>query len=86
MKTVKIQTELGIKEVDVLDEFDCNGRRFVVNHLMSDHHYHVVTDFLTGCMVGHPEHGIKIAIKKAKLLIESNSDFDYSKYPIINKP
>ena len=84
MKTIKIQTELGIKEVDVLDEFECNGRKFIVNHLMSDHHYHVVTDFLTGFMVGFPEHGIKIAKRKAIYLIESNSDFDYSKYTTIN--
>lgn len=86
MKTIKIQTELGIKEADVLDEFECNGRKFVVNHLLSDHHYHVVTDLLTGFMVGYPEYGITRAKKKAKILIESRLDFDYSKYTVINGP
>lgn len=84
MQTVNIQTGIGIKEVEVLDEFECNGRKFVVNHLMSDHHYHVVTDLLTGYMVGYPEYGITRAKKKAKILIESRPDYDYSKYPIIN--
>lgn len=82
---IKIKTVDGIQEVDILAEFECNGRKFVVNHLIVDHHYHVVTDFKTGYMIGDIEFGIKRAIKSGIKQIESRPDFDYDKYETINE-
>ncbi|MCE5332728.1 MAG: hypothetical protein LLF95_11400 [Bacteroidales bacterium] len=86
MKTIKIQTGVGIREADVFEEFECVGRKFAITRHAVKRRLRVVTDFLTGYMIGIPEYGIQNAKNKAIIIIESHSDFDYSKYPIINGP
>lgn len=83
-KTINIQTVSGIEKSEVVDEFECIGRKFVVSRDFTDRKYHVVTDFLTGCKIGDPEYGIQKVKKKTIPLIEANKNFDYSKYTTIN--
>lgn len=84
---MKIQTLNGIKEVKVIKYFEVNGRKLAIHRAYVNdgftNYFFSATDYLTGYAVEYDE-TVHLVLIRAKLILSKHSDFDYSKYEIIN--